>query len=450
MPAVRCERCHAMAPRRDTWIRGTRTDGTPRFVHSVGKGCRAETPALISPDEMQAITVAMLGEEDGKRVCSGPFGCGERLPVKEFWNNEKTCKKCRKKRQIAVESGAAAPMRIRGARRSAMQLVITDGDPVDDVPRVDYALMSYEGIPIAFEMDRSAVCLTDLWRAAGSPPNMRPDDWLGQSRAKALIAQYARESPIAIRDGNWISRAGQYGGVWRPKEIALAYAYDLSPALHLACNRFVLNNSQQFIETAPSSLDNEALTMIGQLLTKQNQILASLGILPRIDQNTSATAAALAGVELVQTRQTVRCQVYIFRLLPESPFHTLLKEILVTPLCEGESIVGVGRAGPDGDVHEIRIKDYFGKLPFLPHNYELLCVIETDREESETVILHNPIPGGRRLMLLTGKRSRGKMSETFLAATGAAVGVYRNMRAGYYAYETIRDLFVPGKQLRIF
>jgi hypothetical protein len=192
---------------------------------------------------------------ENTRKCLGPFGCRKDLPLFEFWGAEITCKACRKARKMAIQAGEQ-PMRIRASRK-ALQATA----PVGDTPRVDYALMTYEGVPVAFEQDCSAVCLTDIWRAAGSPENNDPSKWLGQGQARELVAQYLRENPNTLPEGNWTSRPGQYGGVWRPKEIALAYAQYLSPALYLACNRFVLNRSQQFIETAPSSLNSDALSL---------------------------------------------------------------------------------------------------------------------------------------------------------------------------------------------
>ena len=60
---------------------------------------------------------------------------------------------------------------------------------IDDTPRVadGYAMMPYQGAVIAWDADGGMVCLTDLWRAAGSPPNKEPAQWLGQKQAQEYI-----------------------------------------------------------------------------------------------------------------------------------------------------------------------------------------------------------------------------------------------------------------------
>ena len=69
----------------------------------------------------------------------------------------KYCEVCSKARVHRLGGGAPAePAR-------AVQVV-------DDTPRpVGYAVMRYGDAVISFEPDRSAACLTDIWRAAGSP-----------------------------------------------------------------------------------------------------------------------------------------------------------------------------------------------------------------------------------------------------------------------------------------
>jgi hypothetical protein len=381
----------------------------------------------------------MSSVAENMRKCSGPFGCGKDLPLSDFWANEITCKVCRKARKLALQAGAAQPVRVRASRKA-----IPSNAPINDTPRVDYALMTYEGVPVAFEQDCSAVCLTDIWRAAGSPENNDPSKWLGQTQARELVAQYLRENPITLPEGNWTSRAGQYGGVWRPKEIALAYAQYLSPALYLACNRFVLNRSQQFTETAPT-LNSDALGIINRLVDSNNAILASLGVLPRIDQNTRTTAAALSGVDMIRIKQVIRCQLYVFRLLPESPFLSIAVRKFRAPPKPGDHIIAIGRTGPDGNVHELRLADYGGKFPFQPSDYELLCVIQTDKEESEGVLLKHPMSGCASLVLTGGGRSK-----TFLSATSEGLKGYRALTSGYYTYETLRELFGDSAQADMF
>lgn len=132
--------------------------------------------------------------------------------------------------------------------------IVASSSAQDNEVRVDYALMTYEGVPVAFTQDKAAICLTDVYRAAGSPANQEPARWLRTEGAEALIGQYARENNML--PGHIITalrgRGDAGGGTWAPREIALAYAHYLSPALYLACNRFVLNQGQS--AQAPSDL----------------------------------------------------------------------------------------------------------------------------------------------------------------------------------------------------
>jgi hypothetical protein len=125
---------------------------------------------------------------------------------------------------------------------------------IDDTPRQpDYAIMQYNGTAISFEPDCSAVCITEMWRADGSPENKRPNDWLALTQTKELLAQYTSEFDTASNGIRMAQRNGSDGrGTWLPRELALAYAHYLSPSLYLACNRFVLNRGQT--SQAPAQL----------------------------------------------------------------------------------------------------------------------------------------------------------------------------------------------------
>jgi hypothetical protein len=183
---------------------------------------------------------------EGRRAQTGMETCGKWHPLVEFPRNYAyedghalVCKHCKKKSLVKHKSKRqeAAP---------------SHPSPELEV-RADYALMTYQGVSISFEPDCSAVCITEMWRASDSPENKRPNDWLALSQTKELLAQYASDFDAASNGIRLAQRNGIDGrGTWLPRELALAYAHYLSPALYLACNRFVLNRGQS--QQAPAQL----------------------------------------------------------------------------------------------------------------------------------------------------------------------------------------------------
>jgi len=198
--------------------------------------------------------------------------------------------------------------------------------------------------------------------------------------------------------------------------------------------------------------DAPMLRYLETALTPIYQRLGILDVLPRIDaaaqsaaRDARATATALAGVEQIKVKQIIRGQLYIFRLLPDSPYFSISIRKFKAPPKPGEHIIAIGRTGPDGDVRELRIADYAGKFPFEPSDYELLVVIQTDRpEDSEKFMLNHPMQGCSRFTLVGGK-----LSQTFLSANSQGLSAYRTLSSGYYSYETLRGMF-DGDQLELF
>lgn len=83
--------------------------------------------------------------------------------------------------------------------------------------------------------------LTDMWKAAGSPENKRPSDWLATPMAREFIEFIgenlnAGKSGIALVDAK---RGGTSAGTWAHWQLAMAYAKYLSPAFHAWCNQVV-------------------------------------------------------------------------------------------------------------------------------------------------------------------------------------------------------------------
>jgi len=91
-------------------------------------------------------------------------------------------------------------------------------------------------------------CLTDLWRAGGSPNEKRPANWL--RKEGAVFVEFVRDSvdvPTGhinktsvkrdiVRTERGKSKTGESGSTWAHWQIALAYAKALSPAFHAHVN----------------------------------------------------------------------------------------------------------------------------------------------------------------------------------------------------------------------
>lgn len=79
------------------------------------------------------------------------------------------------------------------------------------------------------------VCLNDLWRAAGSPPNQAPKDWRRLPRTLGLIqALLSKEGKSHLSaEGPLRSQPGKGGGTFGEPRLALDYAEYLSPDLAL-------------------------------------------------------------------------------------------------------------------------------------------------------------------------------------------------------------------------
>ena len=71
--------------------------------------------------------------------------------------------------------------------------------------------------------------LTDMWRAAGRPENLKPNDWVSQERTAKRIDHLYKTS-IATTDGNSVIQTfrGAEGGTWAHWALAIEYAEDLS------------------------------------------------------------------------------------------------------------------------------------------------------------------------------------------------------------------------------
>lgn len=90
----------------------------------------------------------------------------------------------------------------------------------------------------AIREDGEFLCLTDMWRAAGSDENRRPVIWLRQDATQQFAEYLAAEQKVTL---DHLSRAelGRNGSTWAHWQLAMAYAKYLSPEFHAWCNEVV-------------------------------------------------------------------------------------------------------------------------------------------------------------------------------------------------------------------
>lgn len=93
----------------------------------------------------------------------------------------------------------------------------------------------FNGIQVAFE-GKEKISLTDLWKAAGSNPDKRPNDWVVITENQEFIQSVSKQLNTAV-DGIIKTKRGKGGGTWAHWQIALAYAKYLSPELHMFVNQ---------------------------------------------------------------------------------------------------------------------------------------------------------------------------------------------------------------------
>lgn len=95
----------------------------------------------------------------------------------------------------------------------------------------------YEGQVI--RPDGELLCLTDMWRAAGSDPKKGPAEWSRWQGSQQFIEFICDQHGIS-HDGCFrVVRGGTDPGTWAHWQIAMAYAKYLSPAFHAWCNKVV-------------------------------------------------------------------------------------------------------------------------------------------------------------------------------------------------------------------
>lgn len=96
--------------------------------------------------------------------------------------------------------------------------------------------LNYGGAAIRDRDDH--LCLTDMWRAAGSDPSKQPAKWREHDGTKEFVS-YIAETLRWEESFLFAAKEGRNGGTWAHWQVAMAYAKYLSPEFHAWCNSVV-------------------------------------------------------------------------------------------------------------------------------------------------------------------------------------------------------------------
>lgn len=109
-----------------------------------------------------------------------------------------------------------------------------------------------------------SVSLTGLWKAAGSPTNRDPAQWLRSADAERFITVLPEVVDMGNSHNGLVrtTKGGKGGGVtWAHRQVGLAYAKYLSPEFHVKCNTVIRAHMERRL--APTSdFPSELMDMI--------------------------------------------------------------------------------------------------------------------------------------------------------------------------------------------
>lgn len=137
--------------------------------------------------------------------------------------------------------------------------------------------------------DRDAmVSLTDMWRAAGSPAEKRPADWLSQVATKDFVGHVEATLDAGL-SGIQTSKGGRGigGNTFGHWQIGLAYAKYLSHDFHMWANTAVRERMEDVRSTArlPSPGNpTDPATILQVIQHLQSQVVAQGGRLIALDR----------------------------------------------------------------------------------------------------------------------------------------------------------------------
>lgn len=117
-----------------------------------------------------------------------------------------------------------------------------------------------EGNKINIRTEGEMSSLTDLWKGAGSPKSMAPNDWVRLDSTQQLI-DTAIGMLNTVSDRIIKTKKGKGGGTWGHKQIALAYAKYLDPKLHVLVNQVFFERIEE--EKNPDLIVDRAIKTYG-------------------------------------------------------------------------------------------------------------------------------------------------------------------------------------------
>lgn len=117
------------------------------------------------------------------------------------------------------------------------------------------------------------VCLTDLWKAAGSEHSKQTDYFYTNVSTQELLEEFSKNSN-SRNSGVWTSKKGRYGGTYAHWQIALAYTKWISPAFHIAVNKIYMQHTHgdpeaitDAIKLVPAAYRKKSMPKIRSLIT---------------------------------------------------------------------------------------------------------------------------------------------------------------------------------------
>lgn len=125
----------------------------------------------------------------------------------------------------------------------------------------------YAGSPIG-ERDE-LLCLTDMWKAAGSPENKRPVDWLRSADAQGFISFLAESLNVGISHLAISEKGGRSPSTWAHWQVGMAYAKSLLPEFHAWCNEVVrahMEGRQHAPQTSTAVTDSALILAVREIV----------------------------------------------------------------------------------------------------------------------------------------------------------------------------------------
>jgi hypothetical protein len=199
---------------------------------------------------MEHQAMSSVTQETKKKPClrCEKEGRDPMRPVSEFGPNKSTrdglqryCRPCQRSYEREFKAKRAAQNTQQQPPQQQPDVDPQQDDYIIPEDNREYIYLTYADTQVPLdprESDKRMVNVTEMFKASDAPEHKRPANWLRQEQAQELLTMLSEHSLGGIIE----TREGRNGGTWYCEELALAYAMYLSPALHLACLRFVLEH----------------------------------------------------------------------------------------------------------------------------------------------------------------------------------------------------------------